>query len=517
MTKTVSGADIDYLRLIKEAKVYDVAIQSPLEFADLASKRLGNSIWLKREDLQPVFSFKLRGAYNRVARLSDDEAANGVICCSAGNHAQGVALAAGKRGISARIVMPETTPAIKVDAVKRLGGAVTLFGESYDDAQSEALRLAALENRTLIHPFDDPYVIAGQGTIGIEILDQCSEPPDAVFIPIGGGGLMAGIATWIKAKSPSTRIIGVEPHDSASMHASLSAGHPVTLETVGTFADGVAVKRVGEETFRVCQPLIDEMILVDTDETCAAIQELFEETRVVVEPAGALALAAIHRYVQTSGAKEQNLIALTCGANMNFDRLRHVVERAAVGKEKEALLGISIPEEPGSFKRFCQALGPISVTEFNYRLTRGKRAQIFVGIALLDGYQEKTEIISRLQNQHYTVSDLSDNELAKLHVRHMVGGSPDGIDNERLYRFRFPERPGALLRFLEAVGDHWNISLFHYRNHGSDYGRVLAGIQVDPADSERLAQHMLSLGYLHWDETDNPAFQLFLQSNPPPG
>lgn len=513
MTKTASDSEIDYLRMIKEADVYDVAIRSPLEFADLASKRLGNKVWLKREDLQPVFSFKLRGAYNRIARLNAEEAANGVICCSAGNHAQGVALAAGKRGISALIVMPITTPSIKVDAVRQLGGEVRLFGESYDDAQSEALRLAALENRILIHPFDDPYVIAGQGTIGVEILDQCDVVPDAVFIPIGGGGLMAGIATWIKTKSPSTRIIGVEPRDAASMHASLRAGSPVTLESVGTFADGVAVKRVGDETFRLCQPLIDEIILVDTDETCAAIQELFEETRVVVEPAGALALAALKRYVQTTGARDQNLVALACGANMNFDRLRHVVERAAVGKEKEALLGISIPEEPGSFGRFCQALGPISVTEFNYRLTRGKRAQIFVGIALANGYQEKTEILARLHDHHYAVTDLSDNELAKLHVRHMVGGSPDGIDNERLYRFRFPERPGALLRFLEAIGDHWNISLFHYRNHGSDYGRILAGIQVMPADSKRLAQHLQSLGYLHWDETDNPAFQLFLQSN----
>ncbi len=504
----------DYLQLIEEARVYDVAIKSPLEFAGKLSANTKNDVWLKREDLQPVFSFKLRGAFNRLARLTESEKTRGVICSSAGNHAQGVAMAASKLGTTAKIVMPVTTPTIKVDAVKALGGDVILFGDSFDAAQQHALALADVERRVLIHPFDDPHVIAGQGTIAIEMLEQMPQLPDAVFVPIGGGGLMAGIATWFKTHSPTTKVIGVEPKEAASMQAATAAGGPVTLDEVGVFADGVAVKRVGDETYRLCNAFVDEIVLVDTDETCGAIQELFEQTRSIAEPAGALAYAGLKKYVDQTETQGQQLIALVCGANMNFDRLRHVVERAGIGKHQEALLAVEIPESPGSFRHFCECIGDVSVTEFNYRYVESGAAHIFVGVATPNGPNAKETLLADLRSANYRVTDLSDNELAKLHIRHTVGGAPAGLTHERLLRFRFPERPGALLKFLRAVGDRWNISLFHYRNHGSDYGRVLAGIQVAPSEEGAFIEHLSSLGYPYWDETENPAYQLFLRGEP---
>ncbi|MEM1263232.1 MAG: threonine ammonia-lyase, biosynthetic [Pseudomonadota bacterium] len=500
-----------YVELIESAEVYDVAERTPLDPAPRLSERLSNEIWLKREDLQPVFSFKLRGAYNKIRQLSDAEAANGVICSSAGNHAQGVALAAARRGIRATVVMPVTTPSIKSDAVRRLGGQVVLHGDTYDDAQQHAHELATRDGASFVHPFDDPHVIAGQGTIGRELLEQCAAPPDAIFIPVGGGGLAAGIASWVRAKAPSVRLIGVEPVDAASMQAAFAAGEPVALADVGGFADGVAVRQVGAETYRLCSELLDDIVTVDTDETCAAIQDLFEETRTVVEPAGALAIAAINHEVASKGLAGQRLIAINCGANMNFDRLRHVVERSATGRDTEALLAVDLPERPGAFLAFCQTLGKRSVTEFNYRKRPGDVARVFVGVGLSAGNAEKYALLDSLSAAGYDSTDLSDNELAKLHVRHMVGGIGPLADGERLYRFRFPERPGALAKFLQAVGDDRNISLFHYRNHGSDYGRVLAGIEVACDAVGALEQHFASLGYPWWDETDNEAYRLFLR------
>jgi threonine dehydratase len=467
-----------YIERILKARVYDVAIESPLEVAPRLSRRLGNAVFFKREDLQPVFSFKLRGAYNKIANLDDETAHLGVICASAGNHAQGVALAARRRGISAVIVMPQTTPNIKVQAVLDLGGEVVLQGDDFDHAYEHALGIAAERGLTFIHPFDDPDVIAGQGTIGMEILRQCSAPPDAIFVPIGGGGLIAGIATYVKSLYPQVRIVGVEPVDAASMHDSLRAGERVTLERVGIFADGVAVRRVGAETFRLAQRYVDEVLLVTTDEICAAIQDIFEDNRTIAEPAGALAVAGIKQYVAREECKDRTLVALNCGANVNFDRLRHVAERADIGAQREALLAVEIPEEPGSFMRFCRLLGRRSVTEFNYRYDDARSARIFAGVALAGGRREKEALLALVADAGYRVFDMSDDELAKLHVRYMVGGHAHGLADERLFRFEFPERPGALLRFLEAIGMHWNISLFHYRNHGSDYGRVLAGVQV---------------------------------------
>ena len=501
---------IDYVELIEAARVYDVAERSALEAAPRLSDETGNRVWLKREDQQPVFSFKLRGAYNRIAALSDAELGNGVVCSSAGNHAQGVALAAGKRDCSATIVMPVTTPAIKVDAVRRLGGIVVLHGDTYDDAQRHARALADERALTFIHPFDDPLVIAGQGTIGQEIHEQHRDAIDCIFVPIGGGGLMAGIASYIKSVRPATRMIGVEPADSASMLASLKAGQPVELDTVGIFADGVAVKRVGDETFRLCQMHVDEIVTVDTDQTCAAIQEIFEETRTIVEPAGALAIAGLRAYAAERGIRDETLIALNCGANVNFDRLRHIAERAAVGKQREALLAVEIPETPGSFHAFCEACGRRSITEFNYRYNDDRVAHIFVGIELTAGSAEKARIIAELERSGYPVEDMSDNELAKLHIRHMVGGSGRLLEHEKILRFRFPERPGALMDFLNAVGRRWNITLFHYRNHGSDYGRILTGIDVPPDEAGEFESHLQALGYEHWDETTNPAYRLFL-------
>jgi threonine dehydratase len=499
----------DYLQWIQDARVYDVAIKSPLEVAANLSTRLGNRVWMKREDLQPVFSFKLRGAYNKLASMPDEELANGVICASAGNHAQGLALAAKRRGVHATIVMPKTTPSIKVNAVRALDGHVVLHGDTFDDAVEHALELRQLRNQIFVHPFNDPRVIAGQGTVGMEILQQL-EDIDAIFVPIGGGGLIAGVAAYVKAVRPAIKIIGVEPEDSAAMHDSLEAGTPVTLSHVGIFADGAAVRRVGDETFRLCQQFVDQVITVDTDQTCAAIRDIFEDTRSIVEPAGGLAVAGMKKYIDANGLTGKTLVTISSGANMDFDRLRHIAERAAIGEQAEMLLAAEIPEEPGSFRKFCEVIGRRGITEFNYRYSNQKTAHIFVGVKLSGGVAEREEIVAELRGTGYSVEDLSDNEMAKLHVRHMVGGLSSGIANERLFRFEFPERPGALLNFLNAIGTDWNISLFHYRNHGSDYGRILAGIDVPVEETAELEAHLKDLGYVYREESENPAYSMFL-------
>ena len=499
-----------YIERILKARVYEVAIESPLEAAPRLSRRLGNEVLLKREDLQPVFSFKLRGAYNRIAHLSEASARRGVVCASAGNHAQGVALAARRRGIPAVIVMPQTTPQIKVQAVLDLGAELVLHGDDYDSALEQALTLARERSLVFVHPFDDPDVIAGQGTIAVEILRQCGGNLDAIFVPVGGGGLLAGIAVYVKYLYPGVRIIGVEPQDAASMHDSLRAGRRVTLERVGLFADGVAVKRVGEETFALCRGQVDEIVLTDADEICAAIQDVFEDTRSIVEPAGALAVAGLKKYVAREGWRGKRLIAINSGANMNFDRLRHVAERADLGGEREALLAVVIPERPGSFLHFCEVIGARSVTEFNYRYAGVDSAQIFVGLALTQGREEKEAVLRSLRAADFAVTDMSDDEMAKLHVRYMVGGHARGIAHEVLYRFEFPERPGALHRFLQSIGSRWNITLFHYRNHGTDYGRVLAGIQVPPGERADFLLHLNELHYVYVEETANPAYRMFL-------
>ncbi|HVY21773.1 MAG TPA: threonine ammonia-lyase, biosynthetic [Steroidobacteraceae bacterium] len=501
-----------YLERILKARVYDVASETPLELAPRLSRRIGSKVLLKREDMQPVFSFKLRGAYNKIAHLSESVAKRGVICASAGNHAQGVALSAKRRGIPAVIVMPRTTPSIKVQAVADLGGEVVLHGDDYDQAYEHAMTLTQERSLTFIHPFDDPDVIAGQGTIGMEILRQYpGDNIDAVFIAVGGGGLIAGVGAYIKQLFPRIRIIGVEPEDADAMYQSLKEHRRVTLERVGIFADGVAVRKVGEETFRMAQQFVDEVILVNTDEICAAIQDIFEDTRTVVEPAGALSVAGIKKYLAREGLKDKTVVGINCGANINFDRLRHVAERADIGAQREGLFAVEIPEQPGSFLRFCEALGQRNITEFNYRYnSANERAAIFVGITLNEGRKERQQIVQMLKTAGYGVTDMTENEMAKLHVRFMVGGHAAGVSNERLLRFEFPERPGALLKFLKAIGTQWNISLFHYRNHGSDYGRVLAGIQVPPEQQEDLALHLKELKYPYADETANPAYRLFL-------
>ena len=499
-----------YIERILKSRVYDVAIETPLEDAPRLSRRLGNRVLFKREDLQPVFSFKLRGAYNRIAHLSETVAQRGVICASAGNHAQGVALAARRRGIPAVVVMPQTTPSIKVQAVLDLGGEVVMHGDDFDAAYEHALGLARGRTLTFIHPFDDPDVIAGQGTIGVEILRQHSGTIDAVFVPIGGGGLIAGIAAYVKTLYPLIRIIGVEPEDAASMSRSLAAGQRVTLDRVGIFADGVAVRRAGEETFRLARRYVDEVLLVSTDEICAAIQDIFEDNRTIAEPAGALAVAGIKRYVAREVCTGRTFVSLNSGANMNFDRLRHVAERADIGAGREALFAVEIPERPGSFLGFCQVIGQRSVTEFNYRYDDANSARIFVGLALPGGRRETEQLLRMVAEAGYHVVDMSEDEMAKLHVRYMVGGHARSLEHERLFRFEFPERPGALLRFLEAIGSQWNISLFHYRNHGSDHGRVLAGVQVPPAGAEDFELHLRALHYPYVEETSNPAYRMFL-------
>jgi threonine dehydratase len=504
----------EYLERVLKARVYDVAIESPLESAPRLSRRLGNQVLFKREDLQPVFSFKIRGAYNKIAHLSETAAQRGVICASAGNHAQGVALGAKRRGIRATIVMPETTPQIKVQAVKGFGGEAILHGDDYDQAYEHALTVARERQLTFIHPFDDPDVIAGQGTIGMEILRQrAGEEIDAIFVPVGGGGLIAGIATYVKYLFPKIRIIGVEPDDSDAMARSMEAGKRVVLDRVGIFADGVAVRRVGEEPFRLVRESVDEIITVSTDEICSAMQDIFEDNRTIVEPSGALGVAGIKRYVAREQCKDRTLIAINSGANVNFDRLRHVAERADIGGQREALIAVEIPEQKGSFLRFCETLGRRGVTEFNYRYNAGAAAQLFVGLALSEGRKEKESVIKTLRDAGYAVVDMSENEMAKLHVRYMVGGHAHGIENERLFRFEFPERPGALLKFLNAIGTQWNITLFHYRNHGSDYGRVLAGVQIPASESVDFDLHVRELKYVYADETENPAYRKFLAAN----
>lgn len=501
--------DFHYLERILTACVYDVAIESPLDGAPLLSRRLANRVLLKREDLQPVFSFKLRGAYNKMALLDGERLGAGVVAASAGNHAQGVALAARKLGCHAGVVMPVTTPQIKVAAVAALGAQVILEGESYDDAYRHAVRLAQTTGATLIHPYDDPDVIAGQGTIAMEILRQHPGPIGAIFVPIGGGGLIAGIAVYVKRLKPRTRIIGVEPEESDAMYRSLAAGERISLPRAGLFADGVAVKEVGEETFRLCRELVDEVILVDNDEICAAIKDVFEDTRSILEPSGALSVAGMKAWVARNRIEGQTLVAVASGANMNFDRLGFVAESAELGEQREAVFAATIPERVGSFKEFCRLLGRRQITEFNYRYADPDRAHIFVGVQVATRAEAK-QVLASLEAAGVRVLDLTTNEMAKLHVRHLVGGHAPQVANERIYRFEFPERPGALTEFLDRMSRSWNISLFHYRNHGADYGRVLAGIQVPREDDAMFGQFLQKLGYPNWREDDNPAYRLFL-------
>lgn len=500
-----------YVEKILKARVYDVAQETPLDVMPRLSKRLQNTILLKREDLQPVFSFKLRGAYNRMSQLSDEEKARGVVCASAGNHAQGVALAAQKMGISALIVMPKTTPPIKVDAVRSLGADINLHGNSYDDAGTYALDIAEKEGRTFIHPYDDPEVIAGQGTIAMEIIRQHPDPLHAIFVPVGGGGLISGIAAYIKAFWPEIKIIGVEPADAASLKAALAADERVKLDQVGLFADGTAVRQVGVEPFRVCRETVDEVVTVDSDELCAAIMDIFQDTRSIAEPSGALAVAGVKKYLADNPMQNEHMVVIDSGANINFDRLRHVAERAEIGERREVLFATKIDEEPGSFQKFCKTLGDRGITEFNYRYADDSQAHVFVGVRINGKDEEREQLFNLLDKAGYDWVDFTDNEMAKLHVRYMVGGHAPQVDDERLIRFEFPERPGALLRFLTHIGKRWNISLFHYRNHGADYGRVLVGIQVPEAYNQEFQIFLDTLGYSYWEETDNPAYPLFLR------
>jgi len=534
LEKTVRNAPVnpaltpaDYLRKILNARVYDVAVESALEKARALSERLGNTVLLKREDQQPVFSFKLRGAYNKMAHLSAAQLASGVICASAGNHAQGVALGARKLGTRAVIVMPVTTPKLKIDAVRGFGGEIVLHGDSYSDAYLHALELQAQQNLTFVHPFDDPDVIAGQGTIAMEILRQHQGPLDAVFVAIGGGGLISGVANYIKAVRPEIKVIGVQMNDSDAMMQSVAAHQRVNLPDVGLFSDGTAVKLVGEETFRIASELVDEYIAVDTDAVCAAIKDVFVDTRSIVEPAGALAVAAIKEYVAQHGRHGETDAAILCGANMNFDRLRFVAERAEVGEEREALFAVTIPEERGSFRRFCELVGempasdaeaalggggaPRNVTEFNYRISDAAKAHVFVG--LTTSARGESAVIARTFNEHgFDALDLTHDELAKEHLRHLVGGRTGLAHDERLLRFVFPERPGALLKFLSLMRPNWNISLFHYRNQGADYGRILVGLQVPSGEATEFDAFLETLGYPYVEETANPAYRLFLQA-----
>ncbi len=507
----------DYLKKILTARVYDVAFETPLELAPTLSKRMDNQIHFKREDMQSVFSFKLRGAYNKIAHLTPAQLKHGVICASAGNHAQGVALSAKRVGCKAVIVMPTTTPPVKIDAVRAHGGdavEIVLHGESYSDAYDHALTLEKKRKLTFVHPFDDPDVIAGQGTVGMEILRQHAGPIHAIFVAIGGGGLIAGVSAYVKAVRPDIKIIGVQTVDSDGMYRSLKAGKRVTLTDVGLFSDGTAVKLVGEETFRLAKQYVDEVILVDTDEVCAAIKDVFQDTRSILEPAGALAVAGCKAYIERAKAnkkplKNETMVTIACGANMNFDRLRFVAERAEVGEAREAVFAVTIPEVQGSFKRFCELVGARNVTEFNYRISDKKEAHIFVGIQVANR-EESSKIAKNFVKHGFPTLDLTDDELAKLHIRHLVGGKSELAENELLYRFEFPERPGALMRFLNSMAPNWNISLFHYRNHGADYGRTLVGLQVPKKEMKAFKEFLNGLGYRYWDESDNPVYKLFL-------
>ena len=515
MLSSCQTAGMDhYLPRILRARVYDVARETPLELANNLSRRLSNSIWLKREDLQPVFSFKLRGAYNRMAQLSEAELKLGVIASSAGNHAQGVALSASHLGCRAVIVMPVTTPGVKVDAVRQLGAEVVLYGETYDEAYAEARSRSEAERLCFIHPFDDPEVIAGQGTVGMEILRQCHQPPDAIYVAVGGGGLIGGIAVYVKSLWPDVQIIGVEPHDAAAMTLSLEAGERIRLPQVGLFADGVAVREVGEHTFALAQKYVDDIVTVSTDEICAAIKDVFEDTRSILEPAGALAVAGLKADVSRRSLQNQNLVAVACGANINFARLRFVAERAELGEEREAMLAVEIPERPGSLRCLCELLADRSLTEFSYRMGAGEQAHIFMGVQV-SGPDDRSSLIGHLKTHGYACLDLSDDELSKVHLRHMVGGrlpatSTASNVQELLYRFEFPERPGALMRFVTALHRDWSISIFHYRNHGADVGRIVVGVLVNTDDREAWQAFLRDLGYISWEETSNPAYQLFL-------
>jgi threonine dehydratase len=498
-----------YLKRILTARVYDVAMESPLDPARQLSQRLGNTVLLKREDLQQVFSFKLRGAYNKMAHLGPEQLARGVIAASAGNHAQGVALAAERLHCRAVIVMPVTTPQVKVEAVRARGAEVVLHGDSYSDAYQQALALQAQEGLTFVHPFDDPDVIAGQGTIGMEILRQHQGPIHAIFAAIGGGGLIAGVAAYVKQVRPEIRIIGVQTTDSDAMAQSLEKGRRIELHDVGLFSDGTAVKKVGEETFRLCKEYVDEVIRVDTDAACAAIKDVFLDTRSILEPAGALAVAGAKAYAEREGIAGQTLVSIATGANMNFDRLRFVSERAEIGEQREAVFAVTIPEERGSFRRFCELVGQRNVTEFNYRIADAREAHIYVGVQV-QRRSDASTIARTFEQAGFRTIDLTDDELAKLHIRHLVGGHSALARDELLYRFEFPERPGALMRFLSSMSPNWNISLFHYRNHGADYARILVGLQVPPGDKRAFREFLASLGYRHWDESQHPAYRLFL-------
>ena len=500
-----------YIKKILTARVYDVSKETPLEIAPGLSSKTDNHVLLKREDMQPVFSFKSRGAYNRIFNLKQQQPdIEGVVCASAGNHAQGVAMSARRLGLRAVIVMPKTTPTIKVDAVRNLGGEAVLHGDNYDEAYAEACELEKSTGYTFIHPFNDEDIIAGQGTVGIEICRQNPGAFDVVFVPIGGGGLASGVSILMKYLRPEVLVIGVEPEDAASMKASISAGRPVVLDEVGIFADGVAVKSPGDETYRICSQTLDGIITISVDEMCAAIRDVFDDTRTIMEPAGALSVAGLKKYVSENGIVDKNLVAVTTGANVNFDRLRHISERAEIGEQREALLAVTIPEQPGSFRHFCEMLGKRSVTEFNYRYSDSRSANVFVGVQLSEGAAERERIVDDLRNSSFTVEDLTDNEMAKLHVRHMVGGSSQAKRDEMLYRFEFPERPGALAAFLNSMEQGWNITLFHYRNHGSAYARVLVGMQVPAEDDIEFKRFLDKLGYRYWCEDDNVAYRMFL-------
>ena len=499
----------DYLRRILTSKVYDVAVETPLEYAPQLSQRIGNTVLLKREDTQSVFSFKLRGAYNKMAHLPKTALARGVIAASAGNHAQGVALSAKRLGCRAVIVMPTTTPGVKTDAVRALGAEVVLYGDSFSDAYGHALTLEKKQQLTFVHPFDDPDVIAGQGTIGMEILRQHAEPIEAIFVAIGGGGLISGIAAYVKQIRPEIKVIGVQTIDSDAMVRSVRAGRRITLTDVGLFSDGTAVKQVGVETFRLTRTLVDDYVLVDTDAICAAIKDVFQDTRSVLEPAGALALAGAKQYAAEHKLKGKTLVAIACGANMNFDRLRFVAERAEVGEAREAIFAVTLPEQRGSFRAFCELVGHRNVTEFNYRISDATSAYVFVGIQV-SSLGEPNKIANNFRKHGFDTLDLTHDEMAKTHLRHMVGGRSSLAGNELLYRFEFPERPGALMRFLNSMKPDWNISLFHYRNQGADYGQILIGIQVPPGSKKAFKAFLEEVGYPHWNESDNPAYKLFL-------
>ena len=501
----------DYLKMILKAPVYDVARETELDPIPGVSRRTKHHVWLKREDTQPVFSYKIRGAYTMMAALTEEQRRRGAITASAGNHAQGVALAAQRLGMRALVLMPKTTPEIKVNAVRRLGAEVVLHGNTYDEAAEQAHALAREQSLTYVPPYDHPLVIAGQGTVAMEILRQHPQPIHAIFVPVGGGGLIAGIAAYVKTLEPAIKIIGVQSVEAASMKAALQAGKRVTLEKIGIFADGAAVKQVGEEPFRIAQQGVDDVLTVGIDEICAAVKDIFEDTRSIAEPAGALGLAGLKQYAARHKTTGLDLVAILSGANVNFDRLRHIAELAELGERREILIGATIPERPGSFRRFCHALGPRQITEFNYRYADSGRATVFAGVQLKPGDTDKIDLVQVLRDRGFEAIDITDNEMAKMHIRYMVGGHGNGVEHERLLRVEFPERPGALLHFLNQLGDRWNISMFHYRNHGAAYGRVLMGIQIPPAQEREFARFLSGLSVEYVEEQANPAYELFLR------